>query len=175
VWHGVGYRPLPETGAPRRLFDFAAVPWPETTAPDFCWGAHVAGADGERLVGAVVAERADRAIMLFGPVIAVGREDAPVGREDAPVGREDATVKSEDALEVAAQLVAAALDHATALGVETVFARPQGLDRVWIRYGFLPVPEGALPGALGGRERIGLYAWRGGTALWTFRERIQTE
>ena len=25
--------------------------------------------------------------------------------------------------------------------------------------------------ALAGRERVGLYAWRGGTALWTFREK----
>jgi hypothetical protein len=79
-------------------------------------------------------------------------------------------VETEDALEVAAQLVAAAIDHAQALGVETIFARPRGLDRIWIRYGFLPVPEGALPAALAGRERVGLYAWRGGTALWTFRE-----
>ena len=145
---------MPDTGTARPLFDFAAVPWPETSTPAFCWGAHVAGASGERLVGAIVAEGADRALMFFGPVIAL---------------------ETEDALEVAAQLVAAALDHATALGAETIFARPQGLDRVWIRYGFLPVPEGALPQALGGRERIGLYAWRGGTALWTFRERPQTE
>ena len=154
MWQGVGYRPLPDIGAPRRLFDFAAVPWPETSAPVFCWGAHIAGAGGEQLVGALVAERDDRAVMLFGPVIAM---------------------ETADALDVAAQLVAAALDHAQALGVETIFARPQGLDRIWIRHGFLPVPEGALPQALGPRERIGLYAWRGGTALWTFRERGQTD
>jgi N-acetylglutamate synthase-like GNAT family acetyltransferase len=125
------------------------VPWPEG-ATAFCWGAHVADGGGERLVGAIVAEPAERAVMLAGPVIAVDAEDA---------------------LEVAAQLVTAAIDHAQALGVETVFARPQGLDRIWIRYGFLPVPESALPAALAGRERVGLYAWRGGTALWTFRER----
>ena len=154
VWQGVGYRPLPDTDAARRLFDFAAVAWPETSAPAFCWGAHVAGAGGERLVGAIVAESADRAAMLDGPVVAVDTEDA---------------------LEVAAQLVAAAIDHAQALGVETVFARPQGLDRIWIRYGFIPVPEGALPSALAGRERVGLYAWRGGTALWTFRESAQRD
>ena len=107
-------------------------------------------------MGAIVAESADRAAMLAGPVVAV---DTPM------VGGE-----AMDALDVAAQLVAAAIDHAQALGVETIFARPQGLDRIWIRYGFLPVPEGALPPALAGRERVGLYAWRGGTALWTFRE-----
>ena len=146
MWQGVGYRPLPDPAVARRLFDFAAVSWPEA-APAFCWGAHVAG---EELVGAIVAESADRAVMLAGPVVAV---------------------ETDDALDVAAQLVAAAIDHATALGAEMIFARPQGLDRIWIRYGFLPVPEGALPHALAGRERVGLYAWRGGTALWTFREK----
>lgn len=147
VWQGTGYRPLPDAAVARPLFDFAAVVWPERPAVELCWGAHVAG---DRLVGAIVGERAERALMLHGPVVAV---------------------EVDDALEVAAQLVTAALDHASALGVETVFARPQGLDRVWIRYGFIPVPEGALPAALGGGERVGLYAWRGGTALWTFRER----
>jgi hypothetical protein len=149
VWQGVGYRPLPDAGAARRLLDFAAVPWPETATPALCWGAHVAATAGERLVGAVVAERAANAAMLYGPVVAV----------EAP-----------DALEIAAQLVAIALDHATALAIETVFTRPQGLDRVWIRYGFIPLPESALPAALGSRQGAGLYAWRGGSALWTFRE-----
>jgi hypothetical protein len=170
VWQGTGYRPLHDTDVARRLFDFAAVPWPETIVAEtarpastvgglpqegsgsvaFCWGAHVAAPAGERLVGAIVGERAEGAMMLYGPVV---------------------SVDTDAALEVAAQLVAAALDHAAALGVETVFARPQGLDRIWIRYGFIPVPEGALPPALGRRQGEGLYAWRGGTALWTFRER----
>jgi hypothetical protein len=143
---------MSDTAPARRLFDFAAVPWPERPAsgpPAFCWGAHVAD---DRLVGAVVAEQAERAVMLHGPVIAVDTDDP---------------------LEVAAQLVAVAIDHASALGAEMIFTRPQGLDRIWIRHGFLPVPEGALPAALGGGERVGLYAWRGGTALWTFRERSQ--
>ena len=147
----MGYRPLPDAAAARRLLDFAAVPWPATAIPAFCWGAHAVVATGERLVGAIVAERAEPGAMLYGPVVEV----------DAPMV---------DALEVAAQLVAAALDHATALGVETVFARPQGLDRVWIRYGFLPLPESALPSAFVSRLGAGLYAWRGGSALWTFRE-----
>jgi len=73
-------------------------------------------------------------------------------------------------LEIAAQLVAAVLDHATAAGVVTLFARPQSLDRVWVRFGFIPVPEGTLPPSLAGRPGAGLYAWRGGTALWTLRE-----
>ena len=149
MWQGVGYRPHSDPGVARRLFDFAALPWPSTSVPAFCWGAHVAADTGETLVGAVLAEQAGRGAMLYGPVVAL---------------------EVEDALEVAAQLVTAALDHASALGVETVFARPQGLDRIWIRHGFIPVPEGALPPALGRQEKIGLYAWRGGTALWTFRE-----
>ena len=173
MWQGTGYRPLPDADAARRLFDFAAAPWPETATPAFCWGAHVAGGTGERLVGAVVAERAERAVMLYGPVIEV---ETPMGGAGVPPGGAEMPLgggQRMDALEVAAQLVAAAIDHASALGVETVFARPQGLDRIWIRYGFLPVPEGALPAALGSRQGVGLYAWRGGTALWTFRERPQ--
>jgi hypothetical protein len=150
VWQGVGYRLLPDPATARPLFDFAAVAWPaERSTPAFAWGAHAVAEGGERLVAAVVAERAERAVMLYGPV---------------------ADAQASDAVETAAQLVAVALDHAGALGVETVFARPQGLDRVWIRYGFIPVPEGALPTALGGRIGAGLYAWRGGSALWTFRE-----
>jgi hypothetical protein len=148
VWQGIGYRPLPDAAAARRLLEFAAVPWPETATPAFCWGAHTAAETGERLVGAIVGERAERAAMLYGPVVAVDTDDA---------------------LEIAAQLVAVVIDHATALGIETVFARPQGLDRVWVRYGFIPLPESALPAAFGGPQGVGLYAWRGGSALWTFR------
>jgi hypothetical protein len=131
------------------LFDFAAIPWPDEVA--FAWGAWMAGAGGERLVGAVAAERHATAAMLHGPVI-------------------DTRERVEDPLEVAGQLVAAAIDHAGALGAATLYARPQGLDRVWVRFGFIPVPEVALPPALAGRPGAGLYAWRGGTALWTLRE-----
>jgi len=79
-------------------------------------------------------------------------------------------LEGDEPLETAAQLVAAALDHAGALGAETLFARPQGLDRVWVRFGFIPVPESTLPTPLAGRVGAGLYAWRGGSALWTLRE-----
>ena len=143
VWQGLGYRPLPEATAARALFDFAAVPWPDMIA--FTWGAFT-GTD--RLVGALAAESDERSMMFHGPVIVT---------EDEP-------------LEVAAQLVAAALDHTAALGAETVFTRPLGLDRVWVRFGFIPVPESTLPRRLAGRPGAGLYAWRGGTALWTLRE-----
>jgi len=150
VWQGIGYRPLPDPGAARALFDFAAVPWP-TTPPALAWGAFAAGARGERLVGAVAGEASGRDLLLHGPVVST---------DDGP----------DDPLEVAGQLLAAALDHARALGTTTVFARPQGLDRVWVRFGFIPVPEVTLPAPLAGRAGVGLYAWRGGSALWTLRE-----
>ena len=148
VWQGVGYRPLADPAAARPLFEFAAVSWPEGETLEPSWGAHVVEGAGERLIGAGVGQRAGAAAMLHGPVVVT---------EDEP-------------LEVATQLVSAWLDHATALGVETVFARPQGLDRVWVRFGFIPVPEGALPHSLSGSPSVGLYSWRGGSALWSFRE-----
>ena len=164
VWQNVGYRPLADPTTARSLFDFAAVAWPPsavaraaaraTGEPNLrvelepCWGAYVRDAAGEQLVGAGIGEHAGSDAMLHGPVIAA----------------------RDDALEVATQMVAAWLDHATALGVQTVFARPLGLDRIWIRFGFIPVPEGALPRSLSGRPGAGLFAWRGGSALWSFRE-----
>jgi hypothetical protein len=153
VWGGVGYRPLSDIARGRALFDFAAVPWPDISEETFGWGAWTAGdrpPGGERLIGALVVEPSASAMMLNGPVIVTG----------------------DDALEVAAQLVAAALDHATALGAATIFTRPHGLDRIWIRFGFIPVPESALPPGLAGRPGGGLYAWRGGSALWTPREAV---
>ena len=134
----------------RPLFDFAAVPWPAADIT-LSWGAATAADGGERLVGAVVAERDGPAMLLHGPVVVVEKEP----------------------LEIASQLLAAVLDHATATGVVTVFTRPQSLDRVWVRFGFIPVPESTLPPALAGREGAGLYAWRGGSALWTLREHLR--
>lgn len=146
VWQGLGYRPLADPTVARPLFDFAALPWP--ARPALAWGAFMATPpSGERLVGALIGEDHDRAMFLHGPVVTGG----------------------DDRLETAAQLVAAALDHAVALGAETLFSRPQGLDRVWVRFGFIPVPESTLPAALTGRAGAGLYAWRGGSALWTLR------
>ena len=152
VWQGIGYGPLPDAAAARPLFDFAAVPWPAGPEIALAWGAWTAGARGETLVGAVLGERHRRDALLHGPVV----------RTDA--------AQPDDPLEVAAQLVAAVLDHAGALGIITVFARPGGLDRVWVRFGFIPVPEVTLPAELAGRPGVGLYAWRGGSALWTLRE-----
>jgi len=129
----------------RPLFDFAAVPWPPTHDVAVAWGATDGG---QHLIGAVLGERSGPAMLLHGPVLRVESEP----------------------LEVASQLVAAVIDHAVASGVVTLFARPQSLDRVWVRFGFIPVPEGTLPPELAGRPESGLYAWRGGTALWTLRE-----
>jgi hypothetical protein len=131
----------------RPLFDFAAVPWPPSDVA-IAWGATDGG---QRLIGAVIGERSGQAMLLHGPVLRV----------------------ETDPLEIASQLVAAVLDHAVASGVVTLFARPQSLDRVWVRFGFIPVPEGTLPTELAGRPGGGLYAWRGGTALWTLRENLR--
>jgi hypothetical protein len=148
VWEGVGYRPLPDPAPARALFDFAALAWPTAAGPAFAWGAFLGSPGGERLAGALVAERHERAVLVHGPVVLEGV----------------------DPMEIAAQLVAAAIDHASALGADTLYARPQGLDRVWVRFGFIPVPESTLPAALAGRPGAGLFAWRGGSALWTLRE-----
>jgi hypothetical protein len=150
VWQGIGYRPLSDPVAARPLFDFAAAAWPPHGIA-FGWEAFVAPPDSpERLLGAVVAEVVDGGALLHGPVV----------------------VEGDDRLEIAAQLVAAGIDHASALGVRTLFTRPQGLDRVWVRFGFIPVPESTLPAGLAGRPGAGLYAWRGGSALWTLREPV---
>lgn len=150
VWQGVRFSPLPDPSVARGLFDFTAVHLPEPDRCAFGWGAFTveAGTGRERLVGAMIAETAGGSVLLHGPVV--------VGHDDPR--------------EVAAQLVAVLLDHARALGTVTVFTRPQGLDRIWIRFGFIPVPETTLPAALAGRPGIGLYAWRDGSALWTLRE-----
>ncbi len=150
VWHSVEYRSLSDGTPLRRLFDFAAASWPDD-APCFAWAASTEG--DERLIGGLVAERRGDAALLYGPVVT-----------------EDAGESGSDRLEIAAQLVAAALDHARALGIRTLYARPQGLDRIWVRVGFIPVPESTMPADLAGRPGAGLFAWRGGSALWTLRE-----
>src|SRR2546430_5010399 len=35
---GIGYRPLPDAGDARALFEFAALPWPEAGAIFLAWG-----------------------------------------------------------------------------------------------------------------------------------------
>ena len=151
TWHSFELRPLIDPNDARPLFEFAAVPWPDPRHITFAWGAAPAGG---RLVAAVLAERAGRAVFLHGPLIAVTEADALVA----------------DPLQLAGELLTCALRHAAAIGADTAFARPQGLDRVWIRFGFIPVPEAALPAGLAGRDGAGLYGWRGGSALWTLRD-----
>ena len=103
---------------------------------------------GEKLIGAVVAETSGRVALLHGPVVVAER----------------------DALELAGHLIGAIIDHATASGARTLFAQPQGLDRLWVRFGFVPVPEGTIPAGLSARPGDGLYAWRGGSAVWSLRD-----
>jgi hypothetical protein len=129
----------------RRLFDFAGAWAPPPSPGEAAWGARLEG----RLIGGILLERRGAAGLLHGPVVVLGQEGG-------------------DPLEIAARLVATLLSQA---GVETLFARPQGLDRVWVRFGFIPVPEADLPPALKGRPGSGLFAWRGGTALWSSRRR----
>jgi len=149
---GLAYRPLDDARRARSLFDYAALPWPRQDGRLLAWGAFQPASDGEELVGGVVAEQSSRSALLHGPVV----------------------ISSQEALQIAAQLVSAILDHTVAAGASTLFAQPQGLDRIWVRYGFIPVPEGTLPEGLSGQTGEGLYAWRGGSAVWSLR-RIDTE
>jgi len=146
-WDAVSYRPLPAPWEPAlSLFTFAGAWAPALESLATCWGAW----ETERLCGALLAERAGTSAMLHGPVV--------VAPPDAP---------SEAAIEVARRLVADALTQAQADGIDTLFTRPQGLDRIWVRSGFIPVPEAELPRGLRGRPGVGLFGWRGGTALWS--------
>jgi hypothetical protein len=128
------------------LFSFAGAWAPPAASISGGWGAW----DGETLCGALVAERAGSWAMLHGPVV-VAPPDAP-----SPL-----------AFDIADRLVTEALAGAEAARIDTVFTRPQGLDRIWVRSGFIPVPEAELPSALRDRPGLGLYGWRGGTALWS--------
>ena len=88
VWQGVGYRPLPARRA-RALFDFAAIPWPDRLT--FAWGAWMAAATGERLVGAAPPSAHHR---RHAAAVVRGRTTGPT----IPSSRR--------------QLLAAAIDHA---------------------------------------------------------------
>ena len=146
-WDGLAFRPLADPGRDaRELFGFVGAWAPPDADVATGWGAW----EGETLVGAALLEGAGVAAMLHGPAIA-----APPGADPEP------------ALDAAAGLVGLALASMEAAKVETLFARPQGLDRVWVRLGFIPVPEAELPEALRGRPGIGLFGWRGGSALWS--------
>jgi hypothetical protein len=138
VWQGVVYRPC-QRGAPavRRLFQFAGAFAPEVLPDEIAWEAEASA----EVVGGVLCERHEAHGFIHGPVVV----NPPPGIE---------------ALEVAAQLVSPLVDTARALPLNNLFARPQGLDRVWVRLGFVPMPEAFLPAALRGRPGSGLHVWR---------------
>jgi hypothetical protein len=167
TWEGLTYRSLELPGRDaRELFSFVGAWAPSEEAIESGWGAWA----GSRLVGALLLERAGSAAMLHGPVVR-STESPPADSEDPsrPTGGAgpSSTDSSSEAVEVAIQLLAEALTHAGERGIETLFTRPQGLDRVWVRSGFIPVPEVELPRGLRGRPGIGLFAWRGGSAIWS--------
>jgi hypothetical protein len=138
VWQGVQYRPGQTGGAEvRRLFDFAGAWAPPPGPAELVWEAVA----GERTVGGILVERHGAHGFVHGPVVV-----------EPP--------SSTEPLEVAAQLVAPVLGQAAEQGVDTLFTRPQGLDRIWVRLGFIPVPEATLPAVLRGRPGTGLHAWR---------------
>ena len=146
-WSDLAYRSLEAPWSEAlELFSFAGAWAPPPGSVESGWGAW----DGSRLLGALLVEPAGPAAMLHGPVV--------VAPSDAP---------PEQALDAAARLVAEGLGQAQAAGIATVFARPQGLDRIWVRSGFIPVPEAELPAGFRGRPGLGLFGWRGGTALWS--------
>ena len=143
----LSYRPLAAPWGPAlELFRFAGAWAPPPEQIQLGWAAW----EGERVHGALIVERVGSSAMLHGPVV--------VAPPDAP---------AETALEVAGELLAGVLQHAEGAGIDTLFTRPQALDRIWVRHGFIPVPEAELPKALRGRPGVGLYGWRGGTALWS--------
>ena len=147
AWGQLDFQPLsaPWTSA-LTLFRFAGAWAPPSEGIDSGWGVW----EGERPCGALLAERAGTSAMLHGPVV--------VAPDGAP---------AEDAFEVAGELLTGALRHAEAQGVHTLYTRPQGQDRIWVRHGFIPVPEAELPKPLRGRPGAGLFGWRGGSALWS--------
>jgi hypothetical protein len=144
---GISYRPLAAPWSQALdLFRFAGAWAPSAERIESGWAAW----EGEHVHGALIVERAGSSAMVHGPVV--------VAPPEAP---------AETAIEMAGELLTALLRDAEGARLETLFTRPQGLDRIWVRHGFIPVPEAELPAALRNRPGIGLYGWRGGTALWS--------
>ncbi|MBI2462247.1 MAG: hypothetical protein HYV61_12320 [Candidatus Rokubacteria bacterium] len=132
TWQGVSYRPCQAGGEEvRGLFAFAGAWAPPPTPLELGWEA----VRGGRLVGGVLVERQGEQGMLHGPVV----------------------VESEEPFGIAEQLIGALLDHAE---LTTLYARPQALERLWVRFGFVPLPEAGLPAAFKGRPGSGLFVWR---------------
>jgi hypothetical protein len=153
VAEGLAYRALPSPGRDARdLFGFVGAWAPPEPAVTAGWGAW----DADRLVGALLLEGAGSAAMLYGPVVVASDADDP----DTP-------------FDIALRLLDHALSLAEAQGISTLYTRPQGLDRIWVRTGFIPIPEADLPAALRGRPGLGLFGWRGGTAIWSMAGRAE--
>ena len=106
VWQGVGYRPLADAAAARALFDFAATTWP-AAPPALAWGACAAGPSASGWSARSSAS-------------AIAARSCSTGPSSAPGTASRIRSKSPR------QLVAAAIDHAAALGAVTLYARPQG-------------------------------------------------
>jgi hypothetical protein len=121
----------------RRLFDFAGAWAPASGPGELSWDARAEG----RVVGGILVERHGEQGFVHGPVVV-----------EPP--------RAVEPLEVAAQLIESLLVQATSVPVNTLFTRPQGLDRLWVRYGFVPVPEASLPTGFRDRPGSGLHAWR---------------
>jgi hypothetical protein len=121
----------------RQLFHYAGAWTPDPAPEEFGWEA----AGAERLIGGVLVEGRGEHGFIHGPVVV----NVPEGIEP---------------LDVADQLVAPLLEVARARALRALYTRPQGLDRVWVRHGFVPMPEAALPEGLRGRPGTGLHAWR---------------
>jgi len=176
AWEALAYRPLAAPGIDAQpLYRFVGAWAPPEETVDQGWAAWA----GSRLIGALLLERAGAAAMLHGPVVVTegGPDtDAMAQAAGSPPPSLQAASRPGDtpppepaaaALDVAAHLLADALAAVAERGIETLFTRPQGLDPIWVRFGFIPVPEVELPRALRGRPGTGLYAWRGGSALWS--------
>src|SRR5439155_14146191 len=141
--------PLGDLAPAQQLFSFAAAAFPSAADAGLAWGAWRREAAPEqretapaRLIGALLMERQGTAAMLYGPVVididaAERREAAPARREISPGRNEAAPVGEHEiaSLDVAAQLVAAAINESGARGLETRVSRPQGLERIWNRSG----------------------------------------
>ena len=137
-WEGLTYRPIPSPDrAVRDLFGFVGAWAPPDSAVDSGWGAWA----GDRLVGALLLEKSGSAGMLHGPVVVAPDGEAPPAEPASEVEADRG-----EALEVAAHLLADALERAGTRGIDTLFTRPQGLDPVWVRLGLHSRSRGRASG-----------------------------
>ncbi len=139
VWQGVVYQPC-QSGASevRQLFHFAGAFAPDLEPGEIAWEAR---ADG-RLVGGRALRAARRARVHPRPG-GRGSSDRAPSRSRSP--RSSSRPSS---------------TRRAPFRSTPLFTRPQGLDRVWVRLGFVPMPQAFLPETLRGRPGSGLHVWR---------------